>query len=109
MDTHSKLEERCLPPKEAFFDKLRQAPISDDQYQYALLIWEKLGFSEMREFCEFYLSLDILLLAGLARYDSIVEKIHNFYHFHIDIMTNFRSLSLLEDKLDPLYYLTLPG
>ena len=70
---------------------------------------KKLGFSEMREFCEFYLSLDILLLAGLARYDSIVEKIHNFYHFCIDIMTNFRSLSLLEDKLDPLYYLTLPG
>ena len=63
MNDWSKLEETQLPPKEAFFNFLRKEPISDDNYAHGERVWRELGFTKMEEFCEMYLSLDILLLS----------------------------------------------
>ena len=67
MNDWSKLEETQLPPKEAFFNFLRKEPISDDNYAHAERVWRELGFTKMEEFCEMYLSLDILLLSKSKR------------------------------------------
>ena len=67
MNDWSKLEETQLPPKEAFFNFLRKEPISDDNYAHRERVWRELGFTKMEEFCEMYLSLDILLLSKSKR------------------------------------------
>ena len=63
----TKLEETQLPPKEAFFNFLRKEAISDDSYAHGERVWRELGFTKMEEFCEMYLSLDILLLSKSKR------------------------------------------
>ena len=36
MDSWAKLDEQQIPPKEAFYSKLREADISNDDYKQAL-------------------------------------------------------------------------
>ncbi|KAG8232085.1 hypothetical protein J437_LFUL012443 [Ladona fulva] len=38
-----KLDEECLPPKEAFYSSLTEEDISDAEYGYAQSMWKKLN------------------------------------------------------------------
>ena len=40
MDTPEKLKETKLPPKEAFYSKLKNKGISDEDYTHAQRVWE---------------------------------------------------------------------
>ena len=82
LNDHRKLRERCLPPIEAFYNFLTDSPISPSEYRFAQTVWSSLGLETMEQFCEIYLSLDILLLG--------------------DILVDFQNLSLRYYKLDGL-------
>ena len=41
-DSLEKLSERNLPPKEAFFSKLIDSGISDEDYEHAQNVWKKI-------------------------------------------------------------------
>ncbi|XP_072017519.1 uncharacterized protein [Amphiura filiformis] len=84
-----KLQETSLPPKDAFYSKLNEEHISDEDYEHAQKVWDTFGMKTMREYHDLYLKSDVLLLA--------------------DVFENFRKTSLENYELDPCWYYTAPG
>ncbi len=84
-----KLSETCLPPKEAFYSKLYDEDISDEDYQHALKVWKTFGCKTLRDYHDLYLKSDVLLLA--------------------DVFEKFRLTCMNHYKLDPAHYYTSPG
>ncbi len=78
------LLQTCLPKKEDFFDDLTKTHISENDYKYAQECWDVFKCKTLKDYMEIYLSIDCLLLA--------------------DIFENFRSNSLKNYLLDPVYY-----
>ena len=84
-----KLDETCLPPKDAFFSKLNNTAISNESYKHAQEIWDTFKIKTMREYHNLYLTSDVVLLA--------------------DVFENFRDICVKNYKLDPAWYYTAPG
>ena len=83
------LKETKLPPKEAFYSKLLNEEISDEDYQHALKVWNTFNCQTIQDYHDLYLKSDVLLLA--------------------DVFENFRKTCLKYYKLDPCHYYTAPG
>jgi len=88
-DGPARLDEAQLPPKSAFFNDLTQTECSDEDYERAKKIWDVCQMSTMRDYCNFYVQLDVLLLS--------------------DVIVNFRDTIRREHALDCLHYVSLPG
>jgi hypothetical protein len=88
-DSLDKFSERKLPLKEAFYSRLTEEGISDDEYHRALEVWEALGCQTFKDYHDFYLKTDVLLLA--------------------DVSENFREMGMQYYDLDPAQYLILPS
>ena len=84
-----KFKETKLPPKEAFYSKLYDEEISEDDYQHAINVWNTFHFQTIPDDHELYLKTDVLLPA--------------------DVFENFRKTCLKHYKLDPCHYYTAPG
>ena len=84
-----RLKETKLPPKEAFYSKLYDEEISDEDYQHALNVWNTFSCQTLQDYHNLYLKSDVLLLA--------------------DVFENFRKTCLKYYKLDPCHYYTAPG
>ena len=89
MNGPERLLETQLPPKSAFYSKLNNKDISDEDYTHAQKIWKEFEMKTMKDYHDLYLELDVLLLA--------------------DVFENFREVCLNNYKLDPAWYLTAPG
>ena len=89
MDSPERLLETQLPPKSAFYSKLNNKDITDEDYNHAQKIWKQFEMTTMKNYHDLYLELDVLLLA--------------------DVFENFREVCLDNYKLDPAWYLTAPG
>ena len=89
MDTPKKLEETCLPPKGAFYSRLNNEDISNDDYEHAHKVWKTFRMKTMRDYHDLYNQTDVLLLA--------------------DVFENFRSVCIKNYNLDPAHYYTAPG
>ena len=50
-----KLQESSFPPKEAFYSKLNEEDISDEDYQHAQNVWTTFEMKTMREYHDLYL------------------------------------------------------
>ena len=85
----SRLEETSLPPIEAFKDDLTGANCSLEDYAHAKRAWSEFQCRNFRMYTAKYMNLDIYLLA--------------------DVFEQFRALSLQEDGLDPVHFVSLPG
>ena len=89
MDSLEKLKETTLPPKEAFYSRLNDKGISDEDYVHALKVWKKFKMEYFKDYHELYNKIDVLLLA--------------------DVFENFRNICLENYELDPAHYYTAPG
>jgi len=88
-DGWNKLEETNLPKKEDFFSTLTEEHINDDDYKFAIAVWNNFNCHTLGEYSDLYLKIDVLLLA--------------------DVFENFRDLCLTTYNLDPAFYFTCPG
>ena len=89
MDSLEKLKETALPPKEAFYSRLNDGGISDEDYTHAQNVWKTFKMKYFKDYHELYNKVDVLLLA--------------------DVFENFRNICLTNYELDPAHYYTAPG
>ena len=84
-----KLKETKLPSKEAFYSKLLDEEIPDEDYQHAINVWNSFNCQTLQDYHDLYLKSDVLLLA--------------------DVFESFRKTCLKHYKLDSCHYFTAPG
>ena len=60
-----KLKETKLPPKEAFYSKLLNEEIADEDYQHAHNVWNTFNCGTIQDYHDLYLKSDVLLLADV--------------------------------------------
>ena len=60
MDTWDRFTEPKLPPKEAFYSKLSDAHISDDDHTHAQKVWATFGCKTLRDYSDLYCRTDVL-------------------------------------------------
>ena len=89
IDTLERLKETKLLPKEAFYSKLNNEDISDEDYTHAKKVWEVFEMKHLQGYHNLYNETDVLLLAN--------------------VFENFRNLCLENYNLDPAHYCTAPG
>ena len=89
MNSWAKMDETALPPKEAFFSKLSDTHIQDEQYAHAQQVWESFECKTMGDYHDLYMKSDVLLLA--------------------DVFENFRDVCMEYYGLDPAHYFTTPN
>ena len=89
MDTPEKLKETKLPPREAFYSKLNNENISDEDYAHAQKVWRVFKMEHFKDYHDLYNKIDVLLLA--------------------DVFENFRNICIENYELDPAHYYTAPG
>jgi len=65
MDSLERLNETQLPPKTAFYSKLSETEISDEDYEHAQTVWKKFGCKTIRDYHDLYNVSDVLLLADI--------------------------------------------
>ncbi|XP_076291051.1 uncharacterized protein LOC143214199 [Lasioglossum baleicum] len=87
--SYDKLNDTCLPPREAFYNRLNGSEISNIDYIHANTVWSRFTIQTLGEYSDLYLQLDVLLLA--------------------DVFENFRDDCLENYKLNPAHYYTLPS
>ena len=84
-----RFDDKQLPPKEAFYSKLTDKDISDDDYKHAHAVWDEFGMKTFKDYHDLYNKSDVLLLA--------------------DVFENFRDVCMKNYQLDPAWYYTAPG
>lgn len=89
MDSFRRFEETELPSKEAFYSKLKQDGITDEDYELAQKVWITFGMTTMKDYHDLYLKQDTILLA--------------------DIINNFLDMAYSTYGIDPLNYVSLPA
>lgn len=89
MDSFKRYEETQLPTKDLFYNQLKDKNISDEDYDYALRIWEDFELKNLGEYTDIYVVNDVLML--------------------VDVFETFRETCLKHYKLDPCWYYTAPG
>ena len=82
-------KQTSLPPKEAFYSKLKMEGITDDEYQHAQDMWNRYDCKTMEDYTSLYVKLDTVLLA--------------------DVFEQFRRLTFKQYGLDPAHCWTLAG
>ena len=89
MDSLERLKETKLPPKEAFYSKLNNEDISDEDYAHAQKVWRVFKMEHFKDYHNLNNETDVLLLA--------------------DVLESFRNICIKNYKLDPAHYYTAPG
>ena len=89
MDTLERLKETKLPPKEAFYSKLNNEDISDEDYAHAQKVWRVFKMEHFKDYHDLYNETDVLLLG--------------------DVFESFRNIWTENYELDPAHYYTAPG
>ena len=88
MDGIERFQEQ-LPPQKDFYSQLNDAGVSDEDYQYAQMIWKKFQIADLGDYHDLYLKTDVMLLA--------------------DVFEEFRKICFENYQLDPAWYYTAPG
>ena len=89
MEKLEKLKETQLRPKEAFYSRLNDEGISDENYTHAKKVWKTFEMKNLEDYRNLYNQVDVLLLA--------------------DVFENFRDICIKNYILDPAHYYTVPG
>ena len=89
IDSWKKFDEKHLPPKKAFYNRLNMKGISDQDYEHAQQVWNTMERKTLGCYHDTFLATDVLLLA--------------------DVFETFRNACLKKFKLDPAHFYTAPG
>ena len=89
MDEPKKLKETQLPPKEAFYSRLNDEGISDENYGHAQKVWKTFDMKNLEYYHNLYNQVDVLLLS--------------------DVFENFRNICCKHYNLNPAHYFTATG
>ena len=89
MNSPERFKETKLPPKKAFYSRLNDEDISDEDYEHAIKVWKTFNMKTLKDYHDLYNEADVLLLA--------------------DVFENFRDICIENYELDPAYYYTAPG
>lgn len=89
IDSVARFNETTLPPIENFFNSLDNVKLKEEEYRHAQAVWTAMGISNLGEYSDFYVKLDVTLLC--------------------DVMQQFRTTCFEAYGLDPLHYYTSPG
>ena len=89
MNSPEKLKETKLPLREAFYSRLNDEDISDENDTHAQKVWETFEMKNLEDYHNLYNRVDVLLLA--------------------DVFESFRDICIKNYKLDPAHYYTAPG
>lgn len=81
------LNEKELPPRECFYNKLNDTDVTDEDYKRAKTVWDVFDIKDVGSYSDLYLKTDVLLLA--------------------DVFENFRFMCLQQFQLDAAYYRTV--
>ena len=87
--TSTGFNETKLPPREAFYNTLTESDIGEEDYDYALKIWNAFKCETMYDFHTLYMKCDVALIC--------------------DVFEHFCKIAHSDYKLDPKYYITLPS
>lgn len=82
-------KETELPPREAFYSKLNDKELTEEEYEHAKSVWSILKVKTFETYHLVYQMMDVYLLA--------------------DIFQTFRKTCLTNDGIDPCYYVSTPG
>ena len=85
MDDLQKLDERSLPPQSAFYSRLKNEGISNDDYARCQAVWRDNGMTTLRDFLVWYNNRDVIPFLGA------IAKQFAFYHD--------RGIDLLKDGI----------
>ena len=88
MNSSEKLKETQPPPKEAFYSRLIDESISDENYAHAQKLWKTFEMKNLENYHNLYNKVDVLLLS--------------------DVFENFREICITNYNLDPAHYYTAP-
>ena len=89
MDSFTRFEETSLPPRDAFYNNLKQSHISDEDYDFAQDLWRTFKLKNLGDLHDLYMETDVFLLS--------------------DVFETFRDCSLENYGLDPAHFTTAPG
>ena len=89
MDSWDKFEEKQLPSKDEFYNKLNMSGISEKDHQHACKVWNEFDLKNMGDYHDLYLETDVILLAN--------------------IFESFRKVCLDNYGLDPAHFYTARG
>ena len=62
VDCLKKLDEKSLPPKEAFYSKLTGVGITDEDYLHAQTVWKEFNIESMKDYHNLYNLFNLLLV-----------------------------------------------
>ena len=77
IDNFNKFKEERLPSIENFYFKLTGEDISDEDYNHAKNISEEFKCKTMRDYYDFYLKSDVLILADVFEKKNLKKKVKN--------------------------------
>ena len=88
LQSEANFEETQLPPKSAFYSRLKDKDISEKEYAHAQQVWKSFGLENLGDYHDVYLLSDVLQLT------CVFER--------------FREVSLADTQLDPAHHFTTP-
>ena len=89
MDKWEKFDEQHLPPRAAFFSRLRDEPCSEADYEHAQRVWREFHCHNIGEYHDIYLKIDVLQLA--------------------DVWESYSHICKSNYNLDPAHYVSAPN
>ena len=90
MDSMARFDEKQLPPKAAFFSKLTNSDIAEEDYAHAKKVWEKFNIKSMREYHNHYLKSKSIPSCNFTCWFSIFSFSH-FHNWNPDYTSDFCS------------------
>ena len=89
MDTFRRFNETKPSDKDEYYNILKRKGISDDDYTFAVKIWDEFKLKNLGQLHDLYMNTDVMLL--------------------VDVFESFRKTSIKTYKLDPAHFLTAPS
>ena len=107
MDDLHKLEDRALPPQTAFFSRLKNEGISNDDYARCQAVWRDNGMETLREYLIWYNNRDVTPFLDAIAKQAGFYKQHNIDMFKDGISVPGLSLLHLFNDLPNDTYFTV--